>query len=393
VPGVENPVHHDACDDREWVDGRPDWALVTPRTRAPPDSNTGRRVEATEVQSIGLFPIHEKARFMSSVFAKAVNDFETTTAGHAAGASTLALQPGDGARLGSLPAGRVYRVTAVLNPGTKGDVILGIFEATGITGDTLTGVSAVEGFANVALSDGVTIELRVTARFLSELQDAVNASEAAIAANTSAIAAKAADDSVVHTTGDETVGGIKTFTSPIAGTITGNIAEGQVTGLVSDLGALATAIAGKQAADADLTAIAALGHAKGQLIVDAGSGWVALAPGSDTQVLTADSAQADGVKWAAAAGGGSPGGSSGDLQINDGSGGLAGGGPRWDGGSNQFFVPGAFYGSSNNTLINDSFGLTTNLPVQVASSSPYLWSSSYAGALLTPASAATRPRS
>lgn len=66
------------------------------------------------------------------------------------------------------------------------------------------------------------------------------------------LAAKAADSSVVHNTGNETIAGTKTFSSPIAGSITGNaatattaaglsasIAESQVTNLVSDLAAKA----------------------------------------------------------------------------------------------------------------------------------------------------------
>jgi hypothetical protein len=114
---------------------------------------------------------------MPSTYAKAVNDFKTTTPGHTAGASTLVLAAGAGARLGSLPANRVYRVTAVQFPETDAEIILGVFEATSRTGDTLNGVTGAEGFANVALAAGVTIEVRVTAKYISELQDAVDALE------------------------------------------------------------------------------------------------------------------------------------------------------------------------------------------------------------------------
>jgi hypothetical protein len=99
---------------------------------------------------------------------------------HAAGAATLVLPTGAGARLGTLPANRIFRVTALRNPNTTAEVVLGIFDATGIDipGDTLTGVSGDEGFGNVALPAGTTIEVRWTAKDLGEIQDAVNALEA-----------------------------------------------------------------------------------------------------------------------------------------------------------------------------------------------------------------------
>ena len=59
-----------------------------------------------------------------------------------------------------------------------------------------------------------------------------------------------------------------------------------------------------QAYDADLAAIAGFSPTKGNLIVGNGSTWVAIGVGTNDQVLTADSAQSAGVKWAAAGGGG-----------------------------------------------------------------------------------------
>jgi hypothetical protein len=104
------------------------------------------------------------------------------TVPHAAGSPSLVLPTGAGARLGTLPANRIYRVTALRLSGTAAEQVLGIFDATGIDvpGDTLTGVSGDEGFGNVALPAGTTIEIRLTAKDLSEIQDAVNAAEAAI---------------------------------------------------------------------------------------------------------------------------------------------------------------------------------------------------------------------
>ena len=45
-------------------------------------------------------------------------------------------------------------------------------------------------------------------------------------------------------------------------------------------------------------------EAKGDILVHNGTAWVDLGVGSNDQVLTADSAQAAGVKWAAGGGGG-----------------------------------------------------------------------------------------
>jgi hypothetical protein len=59
-----------------------------------------------------------------------------------------------------------------------------------------------------------------------------------------------------------------------------------------------------QAWDTDLDSIAGLAPTKGRLIVGDGAAWAAVGVGADAQVLTADAAQAAGVKWAAGGGGG-----------------------------------------------------------------------------------------
>lgn len=57
-----------------------------------------------------------------------------------------------------------------------------------------------------------------------------------------------------------------------------------------------------QAWDADLDAIAALAHTKGNIIVGGAAAWTALAVGANTTQLVADSTQASGVRWATADG-------------------------------------------------------------------------------------------
>jgi hypothetical protein len=58
-----------------------------------------------------------------------------------------------------------------------------------------------------------------------------------------------------------------------------------------------------QPLDTNLTELAALGTTKGDIAVFNGTAWIRLGVGTDTHVLTADSAQTLGVKWSAAAAG------------------------------------------------------------------------------------------
>jgi hypothetical protein len=85
----------------------------------------------------------------------------------------------------------------------------------------------------------------------------------------------------------------------------------EVTGVLpwSSVGSRPTTLTGYGITDAQplsarLTDVAGLAPTKGRLIVGDGTNWVDLGVGSNNQVLTADSAQSKGVKWATAASGG-----------------------------------------------------------------------------------------
>lgn len=103
------------------------------------------------------------------IFGLAVDNWESSVAApHEPGDGQIVLAALNG--LPSLPLARIYRFTAVINPDTTGEVILGVFEATGLTGLTLTGVTAAAGYNDVALLVGVRLEIRVCKGTIDELQ-------------------------------------------------------------------------------------------------------------------------------------------------------------------------------------------------------------------------------
>lgn len=96
---------------------------------------------------------------------------------------------------------------------------------------------------------------------------------------------------------------------------------GNGSNLVLESGSTLLTSIGAQPLDADLTAIAALTPTKGKIMVGDGSAWQTLSVGSNDDVLTADSGQTLGVKWAAPSGGGG----SGDITAVVAGNGMAGG--------------------------------------------------------------------
>jgi hypothetical protein len=99
----------------------------------------------------------------------AVDNWASTVGtAHTAGDGQLVLSALNG--LPALPAGRIYRVTAVTAPDTPTEAILGVFEATGRAGNALTGFHAASGYSDQNLSAGVAVQIRVCAATISELQ-------------------------------------------------------------------------------------------------------------------------------------------------------------------------------------------------------------------------------
>ncbi len=108
---------------------------------------------------------------------------------------------------------------------------------------------------------------------------------------------------VVPSTGAPSNPGVGTQAANVAVTAFGNLAstnlQAALEELQADIDAINTALALKQAADADLDAIGELTPNQGTILAYSGlqSRWVGLSRGVDGQQLQADSAQALGVKW------------------------------------------------------------------------------------------------
>lgn len=91
--------------------------------------------------------------------------------------------------------------------------------------------------------------------------------------------------------------------SAISVSATGNLsstnAQAALAELQGDIDTINAALPNRQPLDADLTAIAALSNAKGNVIAGNGSAWTALTVGTNGLVLRANSAASSGMSWGA----------------------------------------------------------------------------------------------
>lgn len=138
----------------------------------------------------------------------------------------------------------------------------------------------------------------------SDVASGANIAQSKIAGLTTDLAAKANDSAVVHDTGDETIAGIKTFSSaPVVPD--GSFSQAKVSNLTTDLAGKAAAA--HSHAQADITNLStdlaakvdeSTVTTKGDLLAATGAGAITrLGVGSDNQVLVADTAEATGIKW------------------------------------------------------------------------------------------------
>lgn len=103
-------------------------------------------------------------------FQRPVNNFASALAAdHHASDGSLVLRAGDDAKLGALQSYEIYRVTLANYPESAAEVVLGIFEATGLSGVTLTGVTAAEGYADTTIPAGTPVRVRATRKTFDDI--------------------------------------------------------------------------------------------------------------------------------------------------------------------------------------------------------------------------------
>jgi hypothetical protein len=209
------------------------------------------------------------------------NISSTLSASYSPGSGSLTVANGN--PFGSPSTSAPLRVTAQ----RAADMVRVHFLVTGVTGNVLTIESVIDGYIDISLDIGDKVGVLVSAGTILDLQSVATQSVSTINSLITSDAAKALDSSVVHLSGgvSETITGSKTFTQIISGNISGNAATSTTAGAVST-------IAGLVSAGTNVT-------------------------------LTGSGTSSSPYSIAASGGGGSPGGSTGQIQYNN-SGAFAG---------------------------------------------------------------------
>lgn len=180
---------------------------------------------------------------------QAVNNFtrKQLATAHVAANGTLVFPFGTLSTFPALSAQKPIRLTAYTSTGTT-ETILGVFEATGKSSDTLTGVTAVEGYTDVNVDTSAYWDVRGTAAIVNNLREGLYIVNAGVQqllglglANSVVTTSTYANPAwITSLAGSKITGNI----AGNAGSITGTITESQVVGLVSDLSSLSSQITG-----------------------------------------------------------------------------------------------------------------------------------------------------
>lgn len=158
------------------------------------------------------------------------NASSTIAAEHGVGSGTLILKAGEGPRFGNPTSQRPIRVTVAKRLSlVNGQLVPGstqtIYNVTGRTGDTLTGLTAVEGTSDQAFSRLDPVASLITAGTVNELSDVVSDIDVDLTEISESVDGKADADAVVLKEG-----GAQTVAAPLtlAATTTGKASGSSV---------------------------------------------------------------------------------------------------------------------------------------------------------------------
>jgi hypothetical protein len=232
---------------------------------------------------------------MPTSFAKPANNVSVKVGpgGFTAGATTLPLAVGDGAKVPALSAGEWYRLSvfraAVAYSPLATSADFAVLKATARSGDSFTvDPTTLDGSTARSFVEGDVIELRVTSGTVGDLQAAVNANETTLASAVLTTTSYANPSWITSLAGSKISGNI----TGNAASITGSITESQVTNLVSDLAlkaplasptftgtVTAPTIYGSSASAGNLTIESTSDATKGTITVGASGGTVVVGGG------------------------------------------------------------------------------------------------------------------